>query len=395
VSQVGILRNLIFNPNNRIALFRPSVTQAIDITKVIRNWFHLPAIIALLTEEPLCRDIIEVVGKEKNLKWQFKTNQAPKEGNLDAWGMSGLTGYHYDIGVVCDIVTIDDRTSKAKRDKTKAFIRELLNNVMDLDANLLMEGTPWHIEDAWSEWPPDFKVDIYQSGLRTDEQIERLKNGYVRNSDGIYVPGLTKVEFGCNQELIHLCSEDQIFANPSYDDFKITKKPAYMHVDGKYDGDHTGAITLVQQRSDGRWAGKGWVIEDHIDNHLDFIIAQCLLHNVRWLRMETNADKGYLIKELKKKAREKRCKTLFKGYAESTNKHVKIQSFGKKHWGDIVWDKLMSKTSNWRQGGNAPNGHDYINQIIMYMDGEDLNDAPDSYASLMRELLDDKHTGLW
>jgi hypothetical protein len=396
ITQVGSHRDLIFNPHHRIAIFRPAQHQSIDITRVVRNWYNLPPIIALLTEAPLHFSLKELTGKEKSIKWGFMppAMRSRKEGNLDSWGMLGTTGYHYDIMVICDIATIDDRTSRAKREKTKAFVREVRNNIKDPNANVLMEGTTWHPEDVWSEWPADFKVNVYQSGLRTDDQITKMKDGYI-NKNGEWVPGLTAVEFGCNQMLEHLNSEDQIFGDPAYGKFVNTQQPSYMHVDAKYKGDHTGAITLLQKRTDGLWSGRGWVFDNHVDEQYDFIVTNCMAHNVRVCYMEENADKGLVIRDLVKLGRKKRCKTKFRNYNESTEKHTKIQSWGKRYYNQILWDDKMQHSINWRGGPTVPNGHAYINQVIMYMDGEDLNDGPDSMASLLREIYDKKGKGLW
>ena len=397
VTQVGTMRDLVFNPNHRIAIFRPAQGQSIDVTRVVRNWFHLPGIIAMLTECPLYRGLTEITGREKSIKWEFMEPEfrSRKEGNLDSWGMLGTTGYHYDRMVLCDLITIDDRTSRAKREKTKAFIREVKNNIKDPKANVLMEGTTWHMEDATSEWPPDFTVNCYQSGLRTEEEIIKMRDGYT-DKQGRHVPGLTKVEFACNQLLKHIASDDQIFGSPNYEKFKRTKKPSYMHIDGKYKGDHTGAITLLQKRDDDLWGGRGWVFENHVDEQYEFIITTCLAHNVRICWMEENADKGLVLRDLNKLAKERRCKTKFRGYHEATNKDTKIQSWGKRHFYQVMWDKAMSLSQGWDTTGTQPNGHAYINQVIMYIDGEELNDGPDSMASLFRCMFEGNNgEGLW
>lgn len=380
-TQVGILLKLIQEPTARIALVRYSVTDAVAVASVIRNWFKLPAIRALLEGNPFNYDLSETICKEASLRWGFMGDSPKKEGNLDSWGITGsLTGWHYDYIVVCDAVTLEDRISSSRRERVKMGVRELRSNIKDATSHVLMEGTPWHPRDAWEDFPPNFTYNCYQTGLLTEEQMQKKRDV------------LTKLEFGCNYELEHLNADDQIFANPKFEKWEYSKNKSFMHVDAKYDGDHAWALTLGQKRRDGVWQIKGYVGYDHIDNHLDWMIDLCVTHNVRKYSSEKNADKGYLAKELKKLASgNSLCRTVFKTYQESQNKHVKIQSYGKKFYREVVFCSLMESADNYPTEDR--NGFGYIQMLIDYIDGEPLNDAPDSFSSFARE-YDDKKKGV-
>lgn len=373
VTQVGMLLKYMNDPHARIALVRYNVTDSVAVAGVVRNAFKMPAIKALLQGEPFNYDLSELTSKESNLRWGFMGYNPQKEGNLDSWGITGsLTGWHYDYIVICDAITIEDRLSPARRERVKIGVRELRSNIKDPTSHVLMEGTPWHIRDAWEEFKPNFKYTCYDTGLLNEAQIKAKQNI------------LTKIEFGCNYELEHLNSADQIFINPTYAKWEFCKNKSFMQIDAKYDGDHAWALTLGQKRRDGVWQMQGFVGYDHIDNHTDWIIELCILFNVRKCVAEKNADKGYFIKELKKaSASESTCRTKFENYQETQNKHAKIQSFGKKFYRQVVFDERMIVYDNYKDENR--NGFGYMQMLTDYIDGEPLNDAPDSFATFARE----------
>jgi len=59
-------------------------------------------------------------------------------------------------------------------------------------------------------------------------------------------------------------------------------------------------------------------------------------------------------------------------YHESMNKHLKIITHGKKGWKDTEW---IAETDD-----------KYLEQITDYSEKAEHDDAPDSYASIVREL---------
>ena len=81
---------------------------------------------------------------------------------------------------------------------------------------------------------------------------------------------------------------------------------------------------------------------------------------------EDNADKGYLAKDLRKKG--ERVST----YTEHWNKYIKITTFLKRVWKDVYFVR----------GTDA----EYINQICDYNEDAEHDDAPDSLASLIRQM---------
>jgi hypothetical protein len=83
--------------------------------------------------------------------------------------------------------------------------------------------------------------------------------------------------------------------------------------------------------------------------------------------VELNGDKGYLSREIRNNNY-----PAF-GYTEEENKYIKISSYLRKWWNNIVFIE-----------GTDP---EYISQILDYTDTAAHDDAPDSAASVCR-LLD-------
>jgi len=384
ITEVGILRHLFLYPNDRIALVRPSYTESVQIIKTIRAFI----------KTPIMQDLFhsmygiypnERVSKEGSITWDFKQT-ITKEGSLDGFGIgSGITGAHYDVIVFCDIITLKDRVSQAKREETIEFMMEVMNNVLDPGAKLIHEGTPWHKGDGWRLTPPEKenKWDVYRCNIRSSEEIEELKTN------------LTDVLFSCNHMLTHVASSDMIFQNPS-ESKKIYKwVNSYAHLDAKYAGDHTGAWTIMCKRPDGKIQAVGELFHDDFSKAVDHVgsgtgvskiaiefVKECSKRLVRKIWLESNADRGFGEKELKRAIellyKEKKIthRPLVEGYHEAMNKDKKIQTYGKRYWDSVVWV---------HSGMHKSNYDEFLEQVIDYMDGQKPNDAPDTMSSLFRQ----------
>ena len=79
---------------------------------------------------------------------------------------------------------------------------------------------------------------------------------------------------------------------------------------------------------------------------------------------ETNADKGYLAQEIHRRGYSART------YPERMNKHLKISTFLRKWWGNVVFLTGTDKA--------------YQAQILSYTEGAEHDDAPDSAACVAR-----------
>lgn len=282
------------------------------------------------------------------------TNDPRGTAQLFGMGLGGsLTGKHFDRIFTDDIVNVQDRISKAERERTKLIYQEL-RNIVNRGGRIFNTGTPWHKDDCFQLMPNPKKFDYKRTGLISDQDIAEIKDAML--------PSL----FAANYELRHIAAEDVIFTDPvTGGDPALIEQSNYCHIDAAYGGEDYTAFTICNKR-DGKYYVLGKLWRKHVDDCEDEIVSLHDKYNAGRMYCETNADKGYLAKELRTKG------IRVVEYAETTNKFIKITSYLKAEWKNIVF----------------VNGTDaaYIEQVTDYNENADHDDAPDSLASIIRVL---------
>lgn len=230
-----------------------------------------------------------------------------------------------------------------------------LQNIKNRTGRFINTGTPWHKEDAISIMPNVKRYDCYSTGLISREKLEEIRCSM---SDSL---------FAANYELKHIADKNAMFVSPRFMADESLLYNGIAHIDAAYGGEDATAFTAMHKLQDGRIAafGKRW--ERHVEDCLTDIVAYHERFRLGTIECEDNADKGYLKKELK---------TMFlpvHGYHESMNKFVKISTYLRKHWKDIVWFEETDP--------------EYINEILDYSEFAEHDDSPDSAASLIRKLV--------
>lgn len=277
---------------------------------------------------------------------------------------TSITGKHADIVVTDDIVNISDRTSRAEREKTKLAYQEL-QNIKNRGGRFVNTGTPWHKEDAFTLMPHPKKFDCYQTGLMTEEQIKATRER------------MTASLFAANYELRHIASEDVIFTSPAIGADPSLAEQGIAHIDAAYGGEDYSALTICK-RHDGKYYIFGKLWRKGIEQLEDEIIAYRKMFMAGQIHCEDNADKGFLARDLRKKGERV---TL---YHENMNKFLKITSYLKFAWKDVVFVKGTDEA--------------YIEQICDYNENAEHDDAPDSLASIIRiysRKSDTEYKPLW
>ena len=269
-----------------------------------------------------------------------------------------LTGKHANLIVCDDVVNLQDRISKAEREKTKAIVREL-RNIVTRDGRIVFIGTPWHKEDAFSLVAAPERYDCYSTGLISEEKLKNLREA------------MTASLFAANYELRHIASDDVIFTSPQTGADPALAEQGICHIDASYGGEDGTAFTICK-KSGGKFYIYGRLWQKHVDDCLPEIIRLRKAFNAGIIYCERNADKGYLAKTLRDKG--ERADT----YQEKTNKVVKITSYLKSEWKNVVFV--------------AGTDDEYINQICDYTENAEHDDAPDSAASIVRKLWNKKDT---
>lgn len=275
-------------------------------------------------------------------------------------GTSGsITGKHADIVITDDIVNVKDRHSRAERERIKGVYMEL-QNIRNRGGRIINTGTPWHREDAISIMPNVERYDCYSTGLIAPEKLQMLRESMA--------PSL----FAANYELQHIAAENVLFATPP----RWTKDASLLrdgmaHIDAAYGGEDYTALTCAKRRGDTLYLyGRLW--RAHVDTVLDAALTECQRLQCAPIYCENNGDKGYLGKEIRNRGQEARI------YAEYQNKYLKISTYLRKWWRNIVFLDGTDRA--------------YIAQIMEYTEDAEHDDAPDSAAVACRLLDKDRRS---
>lgn len=349
---VALTLTTILYPNITVKFFRKTDTAVKEIMAQVSKMLKHSAtrqIVRILYGVDLKLTIDNALEISTNLK-----NDPRGTAQLCAGGIkSSITGQHYDRIFTDDIVTIEDRTSKAERELTRLRYQELIN-IVNAGGKIENTGTPWHPEDAFTLMPDPERWDCYSTKIMTPEAILEKKESML--------PSL----FAANYELKHIASEDVIFTDPrTGGDPAQLMNAKFNHIDAAYGGEDYTAFTIGKKVGDTYYLlGKLW--RKHVDDVTPEILELKKRFLSRTTLCETNGDKGYLKKNLEKQ------KESVVGYWEDTNKFLKIATYLRAEWKHVVFVE-----------GTDP---EYIQQICDYNENADHDDAPDSAASLIRYL---------
>lgn len=271
---------------------------------------------------------------------------------------SSITGKHFDRIFTDDIVNINDRVSKAERDRTKLVYQEL-QNIKNRDGRIFNTGTPWCKDDCFTIMPEAEKFDCYSTGLISDEQLEVIKKS------------MTRSLFAANYELRHIAAEDVIFQNPQTGADPSLVEQGECHIDAAYGGEDFSAFTIVKKQGNIFYVyGRLW--QKNIDDCLDEIQRLRAQFNAGKIYCEDNGDKGYLAKELRNRGE----RAII--YHENMHKFIKITTYLKAEWENVKFVAGTDKA--------------FIDQICDYNENADHDDAPDSLASQIRRLWKKKES---
>jgi hypothetical protein len=365
LTEIGVIRRLLLNPDNRIALIRETWSTANDTLKTIGLYMQQETI------QELFRAFHgyypeTITSRDGRITWNFK-GSITKEGSLDAYGVDTVpTGSHYDDILVDDAITINDRFSRAKRERTRANLQEIMTNILDPGRFLRAVGTPWHKEDAWEILPKPMKYDVFSTGILTPDQIEDKRLS------------MTSSMWAANYLLEHVNGDNLMFTDPRMEKWETNKLRKVAHLDAAYGGRDTTALTIASRRGDGCvqmwvrvWAGAA-------ESHLSAIRWELEHRGCHELYMEDNGDHGMLARVFEYFGEAKWLST--ENYHETQNKHKKIHNYLGHFWRKIVWAMDSDPEA--------------MAQICDYVQDAAPDDAPDSAASLLREVFFEEETDI-
>lgn len=266
---------------------------------------------------------------------------------------TSITGKHADVVVTDDIVNVNDRISQAERERTKITYQEL-QNIKNRGGRFVNTGTPWHKDDCFTLMPEPKKYDCYTTGLISPEQLEDIK------------AHMSASLFAANYELKHIADDDLLFPEPRQgapESMIIGSGTA--HLDSAFYGEDYTAFSIMSYR-DGKFYLFGKVWRKNVQDCYSDILRLYNHFLCDKLYNENNADKGMVGKELKRLG----IRTVL--YNESLNKHIKIATYLKAIWAEVV---IVEGTDE-----------EYLDMICDYTEDAEHDDAPDSAACLARLL---------
>ena len=351
---VALALIIILLPNKRTLFMRKTDTDVKEVIKQVQKILldeHTQYFVETIYGVKLRLVTASATEITTNLMTDIKgTNQ------LTGIGIgSSLTGKHYDRIFTDDIVNVQDRLSKAERDRTKVVYQEL-QNIKNRGGRIFNTGTPWHADDCFSIMPEAEKYDCYHEEIRkiiSEDELEDIRSKML--------PSL----FAANYELRHIASEDVIFTNPVTGGDPAMAEQGIMHLDSAFYGEDFTAWGIMKKHG-GKYYLYGKMRRKHVEECYTEIVADYKRFMCSRLYSENNADKGFVARDLRGLG----CRV--QSYAEKQNKYLKIVTFLKAIWKDLIFVDGTDK--------------EYIDQICDYFEEAEHDDAPDDAASLARIL---------
>lgn len=266
---------------------------------------------------------------------------------------SSITGKHFDRIFTDDIVNVQDRVSKAARERTKTVYQEL-QNIKNRGGRIFNTGTPWHKDDAFTIMPNPIKYDCYHPEVQkiiSRDELQELRDSMI--------PSL----FAANYELKHIAGEDIIFFDPNLDADPAMVEQGIMQLDCAYGGEDYTAWSIMTKKN-GKYYIYGQMRRKHVEDCYDEIVNDYKKFMCGKMLNEDNADKGMVGKDLRKQG----LKVIL--YHEDMNKYLKIATYLRAIWKSLYFVKGTDE--------------EYIEQILDFCEDAPHDDAADSAASLAR-----------
>lgn len=365
---VGIISFLIYDPDKTICIIRKNETNAISLMYELQQHYKSEKI-KYIYSEIMGLDYIQPEMSQKSLELAYKKT-ITKEKNIECFGIGGnITGQHYDLIVLDDIVTEKDRYSLAERRKTINYIQEL-KNIKKTDGRIIVTGTKWAEDDAIEYLTKqgiekkEYPIGAVKIKDFSDSKIIELKQS------------MTLSLYSANYELKHIRDDSQLIKEVKY--FSENEMPIqkmiydgkiYMHIDTAFGGEDYTAITIIAVVDDNYYV-IGNVYQKHTLDCFDEIEKQIGKYNVFRIYIENNADKGMIEGELRKRLEKYHIQII--GYTEKQNKIMKITTTIKKYESRLFFRFNIQV--------------EYLKQVVDYTEYAKHDDAPDSLATLIQKI---------
>lgn len=363
VTVVGPIWRHLFKAEDRILLSRKTYTNSCDTLEEIAGHYRGPKIKELYRKVRGIDNFRLRVDRRGRIVLPTK-KEPSKEGSIDCAGRdTKVTGSHFEFLINDDLDTIKDMVSKAEREATR-YYRDEQQNVRNPGGVIGNLGTPWHQQDGWHR--------------QNDDGQWEDKPGIIKHPIGtLAIPGFTpeyllqlkgsmSAPMYARNYLLHIIADsERLFPDPVEAKEWPKRCEGRAYEDPAYKGTHFTAVSVI-----GFWEGKyyatGKMWRKDSTTICEEVAEFISKYNTGTLYVESNADKGWCAKEMRK------YWPAVMEVNEVENKHIKILTYAVKNFRLLHW---IPETQP-----------EYMAQVLDYREGEEPDDAPDSLASLIRAM---------
>lgn len=208
---VAMVLLFLCDPDMRLLLVRKTGDLASAILKAIQKHMTANDVLRLyiFSRWGILNASTNMWSSERAI-FSFKRTVTTEPSMMAGGVGASITGAHFTYIWADDIVTIEDRYSRAEREWTISYFREL-ENLIDPLGQTRLSGTPWHEEDVFSIVEKDFFIGRQFPFGTVDLPEDELKEIGTRRER------LPYAEWCCNYEIRHVQDNDTIGAFLSVD----------------------------------------------------------------------------------------------------------------------------------------------------------------------------------
>lgn len=362
---VAIVWRWLFFPEDTIMLLRKDFNASVQASGEIATIMRQPEIRELFKfahgEYPEC--LVEQVGSAI-LDYSFRKKPSMSKSFRGVGSGSNITGLHYNIVVIDDLSNLQSRISRAERLKDVSVYREVTANVQnrgDEETGFTrVIGTPW-VDPSKGECLEAIIPEPKRYYLEDTNLISNIELDEIRRTT-------THQLFNCNYLMQFVSSDSAVFIDPTFGKWDYLKcETPRAHVDFGFskEGDAT-ALTIGASLPNGMVQMVGFLFNGNGLEWIERIVEIMKSYRCRKVWVEDNRDAGWGCAKLRDAG------VHAVAYHEGTNKNVKIASYGLELWHKVIWAEETDPQ--------------YLANLLDWQDlaGNTQDDAPDSYASLVR-----------
>lgn len=344
-----IISFLLNNPDDAILIVSSNNANATAILRQIKNVFERNERFRYLFGDWVNKDN----WNQNEIIINPRTNHDQKEASVTAVGKGNqLTSRHYKRIIFDDVVTSDDRDSRACRDDTRRYFMDCWDILDKQVGQLFVVGTRWCIDDLFSdifEINKKLKENSFKSlitpavaedgtlnfpTILTKEKLDELRILKVGKD------ALDNASFESQYMLRPIASGDQIFKKFNYYNANETKYDVFILYCDPAISDKTkscySAIVLIGHICEGIHKGKWGVHATSIEKRPPTKLMQDMINLHRATRemfnldiatyMETNGFQALMKDNVMRIAMEQGYELPITSRTETLNKEMRIGS---------------------------------------------------------------------